>query len=48
MRDGLTELRQAYASMLHRLREIPLVELEVPNTSASMLAELRARADNAR
>ena len=48
MRDGLTELRQAYASMLHRMREILLAELEVPNTSASMLAELRSRADNAR
>ena len=48
VRDGLTELRQAYGSMLRRLRETLLAELEVPNTSASMLAELRARADNVR
>ena len=48
VRDGLTELRQAYGSMLHRLRETLLAELEVPNTSASMLAELRARAENVR
>ena len=48
VRDGLTELRQAYTSMLHRLRETLLTELEVPNTSESMLAELRSRADNVR
>ena len=48
VRDGLTELRQAYGSMLHRLRETLLTELEVPNTSESMLAELRSRADNVR
>ena len=30
VRDGLTELRQAYGSMLHRLRETLLTELEVP------------------
>ena len=48
VRDGLTELRQAYGSMLHRMRETLLAELQVPNTSASMLAELRARADNVR
>ena len=48
MRDGLAELRQAYASMLHRLREILLTEMEAPNTSEAMLAELRARAENVR
>ena len=48
VRDGLTELREAYGSMLHRLRETVLNELEVPNTSTSMLDELRARADNVR
>ena len=48
MRDGLAELRQAYASMLHRLREILLTEMETPNTSEAMLAELRARAENVR
>ena len=48
MRDGLTELRQAYAAMLHRLRETLLTELGTPNTSEAMLAELRARAENVR
>ena len=46
VRDGITELRQAYPSMLHRLRETLLTELEAPNTSEAMLAELRARAEN--
>ena len=48
VRDGLTELYEAYGSMLHRLRETLLSELEEPNASASTLAELRARADNVR
>ena len=48
MRDGLKELRQAYPAMLHRLREILLAELQVPNDSSPMLAELRARAENVR
>ena len=48
LRDGLTELREAYSSMLHRLREILLAELQVPNASPLMLAELRARAENIR
>ena len=48
VRDGLTELRQAYASMLHRLREILLTELEAPNALESVLAELRVRAENVR
>ena len=48
VRDGLTELMQAYPSMLHRIRETLLAELQVPNASQSMLAELRARADNIR
>ena len=48
VRDGLVELQQSYPSMLHRLREILLAELQVPNTSAPMLAELRARAENIR
>ena len=46
--DGLRELREAYPSMLHRLREILLTELEVPNTSEAMLKELRDRAENVR
>ena len=48
VREGLTELRQAYASMLHRLRETLLTELEAPNASDSVLAELRLRAENVR
>ena len=48
MRQGLTELREAYPAMLHRLREILLAELQTPNASAAMLAELRARAENVR
>lgn len=48
LREGLTELRQAYPSMLHRLKETLLTELQVPNGSAPMLAELRARAENVR
>ena len=48
VREGLTELRQAYPTMLNRMRETMLAELQVPNASPSMLAELRARADNIR
>lgn len=48
LREGLTELRQAYPAMLHRLRETLLTELQVPNASEPMLAELRARAENVR
>ena len=46
--EGLMELEQAYPSMLHRLRETLLTELQVPNASAPMLAELQARAENVR
>ena len=48
MRQGLLELQQAYPAMLHRLRETLLTELDVPNASLPMLAELRARAENIR
>ena len=48
IREGLTELRQAYPTMLRRLRETLMAELQVPNTSPSMLAELRDRAENIR
>ena len=48
MREGLRELREAYPSMLHRLRETLLAELEVPNASPPMLAKLRDRAENIR
>ena len=45
---GLKELQHAYSAMLHRQQESLLAELQVPNASAPMLAELRARADNVR
>ena len=48
VREGLEELAQAYPSMLHRLRDIMLGELRVPNMSPGSLAELRGRADNIR
>ena len=48
LREGLTELQQAYPAMLHRLKETLLTELQVPNASEPMLAELRARAENVR
>ena len=48
MREGLEELVAAYSAMLHRLRDIMLAELRVPNTSPSSMAELRARAENIR
>ena len=46
MREGLEELVEAYPAMLHRLRDIMLAELRVPNTSPSSMAELRTRAKN--
>ena len=46
LREALTELTQAYPSMLHRLRELLLLELQVPNASPSMLSDLRGRAEN--
>ncbi len=48
LREGLEELVQAYPSMLHRLRDIMLAELQVPNIAPQSLAELRDRAENAR
>ena len=48
VREGLRELRQAYPAMLNRMRETLLAELQVPNASPSMLAELRSRAENIR
>lgn len=48
VREGLEELVHAYPSMLHRLRDIMLAELQVPNTSPQSLAELRDRAENIR
>lgn len=46
VRDGLEELVQSYPSMLHRLRDMMLSELEVPNLSPRSLEELRDRATN--
>ena len=46
--EGLVELEQAYPTMLHRLRETLLTELQVPNASAQMLSELQMRAENVR
>ena len=46
LREALLELRDAYPSMLHRLRELLLSELHVPNASTPMLADLRRRAEN--
>lgn len=46
--EGLEELVQAYHSMLHRLRDLMLAELQVPNLSSQSLAELRERAQNIR
>ena len=48
VREGLTDLRQAYPMMLHRLRETLLAELQVPNALPSTLEELRVRAGNIR
>lgn len=48
VREGLEELLQAYPSMLCRLRDIMLAELQVPNVSPQSLEELRARAENIR
>ena len=48
VRDGLEELVQAYPSMLQRLRDIMLAELQVPNLSLQALGELRERAKNIR
>ena len=46
VRDGLEELVQAYPSMLQRLRDLMLSELQVPNVSRQSVAELRDRAEN--
>jgi hypothetical protein len=48
VREGLEELVQAYPSMLHRLRDLLLSELQVPNISPQSLVELRDRAENIR
>ena len=48
VRQGLEELQDAYPTLLRRLSDTLLGELQVPNTSVPMLAELRARAENVR
>jgi len=48
LHDGLQELVLAYPSMLHRLRDMMLADLEVPNLAPHSLAELRERAINVR
>lgn len=48
VREGLDELVAAYPSMLHRLKELMLSELQVPNLSPRPLAELCERATNIR
>ncbi len=44
--EGLQELVQAYPLMLHRLRDMMLDELQVPNLSRQSLSELKERAIN--
>lgn len=46
VRDGLEELVDSYPSMLRRLTDLMLAELQVPNMSPQALAELRGRAEN--
>ena len=46
VRDGLEEMVQAYPSMLRRLRDLMLAELQVPNVSRQSITELRDRAEN--
>ena len=48
VRQGLEELQDAYPTLLRRLSDTLLGELQVPNTSVPMLAELRTRAENVR
>lgn len=44
--DGLNELTAAYDSMLHRLQDLMLEELLVPNSSEQSFSDLRSRAKN--
>lgn len=48
VREGLEELMNSYASMMGRLQNLMLAELQVPNMSRKALADLRTRADNIR
>ena len=44
--EGLEELCEAYPTMLHRMRDVMLAELQVPNIQPQSLMELRERAKN--
>lgn len=44
--EGLEELCDAYPTMLHRMRDVMLAELQVPNVQSNSLLELRERAQN--
>lgn len=46
VKEGLHELVQAYPSMIHRLRDLMLAELQVPNLSRQSISELKDRAEN--
>jgi len=46
--DGLHEMLEAYPSMLSRLSDSLLAELQVPNSSPQSIADLRKRAENIR
>lgn len=46
VREGLEELVESYPSMLRRLTDLMLAELQVPNMSPQALTELRERAEN--
>ncbi|MDK3075502.1 hypothetical protein QO034_20715 [Sedimentitalea sp. JM2-8] len=48
VREGLEELIASYPSMLRRLHDLMLAELQVPNNSPQALSELRERAVNIR
>ncbi|MCY4227322.1 MAG: ATP-binding protein [Gammaproteobacteria bacterium] len=46
VQEGLQELVDSYPSMLHRLNDLMLAELQVPNASTQALGELQSRAEN--
>ena len=48
VREGLMEMRDAFPTMLGRLRESLLTELQVPTTAPAIIQELRDRAVNVR
>ena len=48
LREAFVELREAYPSMLGRLRENLLSEMHVPSAAPAMMEELRSRAVNVR